>query len=349
MRVAFYTNSVSPHQLPLYERVAEKCDFRYISINLDWRGKKIDTSCKVLLSESYEAKDWLEKCDVLILDRRDLGLIERRCRKGLKTFFGSERWLKPIIVAGVSCSGRIRTLVPSYRKMAKRFVELTKKYECFKVLPYGVWAERDFEWLGVPKEKMDVWGYFVAPSASEKLKVEGQRSDGGIKVLWAGRAQVEWKRLKDVERAVELINSRVEGKEGRKIVLDVVANVSLEKVREEMRKHDVFVMASNAYEGWGAVVNEALEEGMAVIGTYEAGSSATILPREVLYHSGDVKALANLLRRLDVEKWRKVEGDLYRANWTAENGAKRMLALINPEKCPSVVVNTLDFCPRDMR
>ena len=31
------------------------------------------------------------------------------------------------------------------------------------------------------------------------------------------------------------------------------------------------------------VLSEALEEGMAVVGTYEAGSSATILPESILF------------------------------------------------------------------
>ena len=38
-------------------------------------------------------------------------------------------------------------------------------------------------------------------------------------------------------------------------------------------------------------VEKALEEGMNVIGTYEAGASAAILPRERLYHAGDVIVL----------------------------------------------------------
>ena len=62
-----------------------------------------------------------------------------------------------------------------------------------------------------------------------------------------------------------------------------------------MQDHDVYVLASNAYEGWGAVVSEALEEGMKIIGTYEAGSSATILPDTNLFHAGDWRSLMKLL------------------------------------------------------
>ena len=77
--------------------------------------------------------------------------------------------------------------------------------------------------------------------------------------------------------------------------LDFRHTVPIAKVRELMRTHDVYVLPSNGYEGWGAVVSEALEEGMRVLGTFEAGATATILPKERLFHAGDCKSLARLL------------------------------------------------------
>jgi hypothetical protein len=74
-----------------------------------------------------------------------------------------------------------------------------------------------------------------------------------------------------------------------------------------MRNHDVYVLSSNAQEGWGATLNEALEEGMKVIGTYEAGASATMLPYSNLYHCGNWRALKALLERgvpeVDIGEW----------------------------------------------
>ena len=66
-------------------------------------------------------------------------------------------------------------------------------------------------------------------------------------------------------------------------------------VRKLMREHDIYVLSSNAYEGWGAVVSEALEEGVKVVGTYEAGSSTTILPESNIFHVGDWQRLRYLL------------------------------------------------------
>jgi hypothetical protein len=58
-----------------------------------------------------------------------------------------------------------------------------------------------------------------------------------------------------------------------------------------MHTHDLYILPSDGGEGWGAVLNEALEEGMAVLASLESGSGATILPPEQLFHAGDAKEL----------------------------------------------------------
>ena len=139
-----------------------------------------------------------------------------------------------------------------------------------------------------------------------------------IKVLWVGR-MLDWKRVDTIVQAVREQTKRTRaGEAGPKITLDIYGTgpmeeklkalargyedaikfyppVPIAEVRKLMREHDVYVLASNGYEGWGAVVSEALEEGMRVIGTYEAGSSATILQDSQLFHTGDAKRLRELL------------------------------------------------------
>lgn len=92
------------------------------------------------------------------------------------------------------------------------------------------------------------------------------------------------------------------------------------KIREIMREHDVYVFSSNGMDGWGAVVSEAVEEGMKVLGTYETGAAATILPESNLFHCGDYKTLA-----------RKLMGGIRFVpigRWSAEEGIKRLFAII---------------------
>ena len=102
--------------------------------------------------------------------------------------------------------------------------------------------------------------------------------------------------------------------------------VPIAEVRKLMREHDVYVMSSNAYEGWGAVVSEALEEGMRVLGTYEAGACATILSEDDLFHADDWGGLARVLNRCMDEKQRAVLRGQGIGLWTASEAARRLLS-----------------------
>ena len=192
-------------------------------------------------------------------------------------------------------------------------------------------------------DKMRMWGYFVEPMKynSERVHQTTKAVRNEIKVLWVGRI-LKWKRVDTILRAVrEHANLKKVDNSLPKISLDIYGNgpeeiklkkmvhgyeeqikfyppVTIAEVRKLMQEHDVLVLTSNGYEGWGAVVSEALEEGMKVVGTYEAGSSATILPDECLFHAGDWR---NLLRLLSMPIQANSIG-----NWTAEIAAKTLLS-----------------------
>jgi len=105
--------------------------------------------------------------------------------------------------------------------------------------------------------------------------------------------------------------------------LQFLPPVSLPDVRAVMRQHDLYIFSSNGFDGWGAVVPEALSEGMTVIGTYEAGASAALLPESNLFHSGDWRALAKLLINCSY-KHTELPYD-----YTPEGGAKRLIKEYN--------------------
>ena len=204
-------------------------------------------------------------------------------------------------------------LVPGYRGMAKRFAKLANENACVTFLPTGPWAKRDFLTVGVKSEKLADWGYFVSPSVS-KTPRQARKADA-LSVLWVGR-DIGWKRTGDIEKAVASVARR------SAVTFTKLTSGTLDEVREAMRRHDLYVLASDATEGWGAALNEALEEGMSAVGTFEAGSSAAMLPKERLYHAGDWKALARLIER-------ELRGELPPCSiggWTAATAAERLLA-----------------------
>ena len=171
-----------------------------------------------------------------------------------------------------------------------------------------------------------------------------RNGDGVLRILWCGR-MLALKRVDTIIRAasqfkvqsskfkVTLVGDGPEkgrlmrlaegvgGRCGCTVEFVFLPSQPMEKVRELMREHDLFVFPSNGYEGWGAVVSEALEEGMRVLASCECGAGAALLPWERLFHSGDWKGLAKLIEK-------EVRGELPPCSigeWTAENCASRLV------------------------
>ena len=362
MRLAVYTECVSPHQLPMAKEIAKILgdnDFRNIydhplkqmRIDMGWNAS-LSEKWELIASENKEqARNFEESAEVLFSSARNFGLFERRSNGGLLTVYYGERWFKPEL-------GMLRLLLPSYFIKAWRFVRLLRKRQNVLYFPMGIHAAMDMARLcglfagdlrclfRVPKleferrpggriyfgdgarargsrggryclNKMRMWGYVVAPSA---FATKHPAQSGKCRILWVGR-YLDWKRLDTIIRAV-VENQKIHAstRTGLDAILDIYGSgpeekrlkamavgyedvihfhppVQNEDVRRLMHEHDVYVLSSNAYEGWGAVVSEALAEGMKVIGTYEAGSSGTMLPESNLFHVGDWKGLLNILKR----------------------------------------------------
>ncbi len=335
MKFVLYTNIVSPHVMPLAKRLAARLgdgNFTYITtdrISAMRRSLGWDDSAE--FSWLMDANDnpaairrMLEEADVVYGNIRDFDMMEQRVRFGKRTIYFSERWFKPIGIFRFGCRtltlpGWIRLFVPWYFRMARRMASLIRNGETFQYYPIGKWAQRDMllicRLFGVSRDdaisKMRLWGYFVEPSTSPpQLPTSNSKlQTSNFKLLWVGR-MVDWKRVDTTIRAVKKcgnVEFDIYG-EGpmenawRKLAGDCArihfhGQVKIEQVRELMRNHDLYVLSSDEQEGWGAVLNEAIEEGMKVIGTYEAGSSSVMLPESNLYHSGDWRALKALLEK----------------------------------------------------
>lgn len=375
MKFCFYTNSVSPHQLPLARELINRLgaeNYRYVYTTPLTEGRKkcgwghVDEPWIIQARYGEGVVDeMLENCDILLSGQRVLDLFEKRAARGLKTYYYSERWFKPISIGvGQRCRcsfpGWLRMLVPSYCRMTRRFVRWMNSDSNARCLTIGPWAKKDMLRIGVDESKIVPWGYFVAPSDQEsKRRCPPHPSTSTLKVLWVGR-MLYLKRVDTIIRAVR----EVEKKRRGGILLTLVGDgpekphlqhfaarmltkvdnstVNLQpqpdtitflparpidKIREIMREHDVFVFASNACDGWGAVVSEALEEGLVVIGTCETGASATLLAAEWQFHFGDWRRLADLLMICAV---RKVEGVLRGqgiGDWSAEKAAERLCGI----------------------
>ena len=357
MKIAAMLNVVSPHQLPLAKELVklvgeDNCRYVYVDrahgdrVKLGWGDGALPTWCIPMSGNENVVKD----ADLLYSGVRNIELFERRAKSGKATFYYSERWFKPLLTVRLfglfdcSISGRVRMLFPAYRKMAQRFVKWLNADSNSRYFAVGPWAAKDMQWLGVKLDKIVPWGYYVEPSKLDGRALPAEKPQGVVRLLWVGRL-LGLKRVDDIVRAVRAHNRLKRMDDSLpKVTLDIYGDgvekpklqrmvtkyglddlikfhpaVPIEEVRKLMREHDIYVLASDAYEGWGAVVSEALEEEMRVVGTYESGSCASILPESNLYHAGDWRRLAELIRG-DVPK-------IDIGQWTAKVAAERMVAM----------------------
>jgi glycosyltransferase involved in cell wall biosynthesis len=320
MRILQVTSIISHHQLPLARCLAATVgndNFRFV-VNrltdperreLGWNTSEDDPWIlrpNDVAAERKEFERWWDEADVVFCGERLLAQFKQRLDKGRLTFHMSERWWKPPI-------GMARLLHPRFALMAQRFRRLAASPH-FHYLPMGALAAADMRRIARFRGRMWRWGYYTAtpvplPSC--------ERPASSFNVLWAGR-MLDWKRIEDLIRAFSLLV-----KEQPDATLTLVGSGSqqagLEKLAMKilppgsflftpprpmaeifmlMRQQHVYVLPSTGAEGWGAVVNEAMAEGCAVIASDAAGSARSIIrhgENGLLFSPGDWQRLGELL------------------------------------------------------
>ena len=310
MMIVLYTVCVSQHQLPLAEELVRRVgadNFAYV-YQEELKGclQAGGATAPWIVPASDATRELLETCDLLLCGPRDLALWRTRAAKGLRTIYLSERWFKPIRLGifaklgkvlpfcrHLQLPGGLRLLSPGFARLGRETVRLLAQADSgFAYWPYGVWAKRDMELIArvfgkrIPDEKIVVTGYCVRPSTLGPRTA--RPTEGPLRVLWFGR-MIDWKRTEVVvqalryERLAEKCRLTLVGDGPEKprlerlakgLPVDFVPSVPLAEVRRLLREHDVYVLSSDGGEGWGASLNEALEEGVSAVGTREARASA---------------------------------------------------------------------------
>jgi len=351
------TNIVGHHQLPLARSWAARLgadNFRYAAtqpsmtdrVKMGWDAHE---AAPWILRVGENETDrvqfdhWWEIADVVICGGRFLQRMKARLDRNKLTFYMSERWWKPPI-------GIARLLHPRFALMALRFARLAKSPN-FHYLPMGNYAANDMRRIASFQGRIWDWGYFTAvPNPLPKCL----ECDGALRILWAGR-MLAWKRVDTLVRAFALlVHQRPKARltligdgpcrgelEHLTRKLEIAGNVAFYasipavQVREQMRQAHVYVLPSNAYEGWGAVLNEAMSEGCAVVASEAAGAARTMVrhgENGFMFRPGNFRQLADLLALLSFDeplrlRLAKSGQETVRQCWSPEVAAERFLAV----------------------
>jgi glycosyltransferase involved in cell wall biosynthesis len=112
------------------------------------------------------------------------------------------------------------------------------------------------------------------------------------------------------------------------------------EIREEMKKLDVLVLPSD-YDGWGAVVSEAMTVGVPVICSDACGSSAAVrkAPYGAVFERGSVASLQSKLAQMIARGPLEMEARTELAAWArclnASSGARYLERIVHHLSEPS--------------
>ena len=364
-KVVFLSNFLNHHQLPFCQELCKLTDnsFLFIATTPVPEGRKqlgyhdMNSSYDFVF-KAYESQDGIEKAkeyvlkaDVVIYGNMGFHFIKKRLEKKLLTFRMSERSLK---------------IQPKWYKMPylrlRNFFANTI-HKNFYVLCAGAYVASDYRRLGSFKNKAYKWGYF--PEVKEYENIDGLIADKKRNsILWAGR-MIDWKhpeypveiakRLRDDGYDFEMniigtgpmeTNCSYEiAKLDLQDKVHMLGSMSPEKVREYMESSQIFLFTSDRQEGWGAVLNESMNSGCAVIANENIGAVPYLIndgENGLIYHNDSIDELYQKTKEIldDEGQSSKLGKNAYNTMinmWNAKNAAERFLNLAeelkNNKKC----------------
>ncbi|MBQ0036626.1 MAG: glycosyltransferase, partial [Firmicutes bacterium] len=175
-------------------------------------------------------------------------------------------------------------------------------------------------------------------------------------ILWTGRL-IDWKhpelaiklakRLKDNNYSFKLniIGQGDMEDEINKMIIDnnlsycvnMLGSMPPEEVRKFMERANIFLFTSDKQEGWGAVLNEAMNSGCACVASHAIGSACFLIKRNqngLIYKDGDFEDLYKQVESIidDKDKQKELGINAYKTiaeTWNAKVAAERFLVLAN--------------------
>lgn len=354
MIITFASNFLNHHQLPLCKELMKYCDeFHFIATNplpedrQSMGYEDVNTKYDFVVRAYDDSTDiseiemLLEKSDVVIFGNVSLKYINYRMGFNKPTFLYAERIFK---------KGTWRRFIPKIRKnLNECFLQYQDKN--LYILCASAFMSADLKLLGFNTDKCLKWGYFP----QTRQQTCPTRENSVVRLLWAGRL-IPFKhpefplkairRLKDegLDFTVDYIgNGECEPKLRKKVNrlnlndrVNFLGSMSPSDVLENMEKADVFLMTSDFGEGWGAVVNEAMSTGCAVLASSAAGSVPFLIndgENGLIYECGNQKDFTDKLRKLiKDEKLRNKLGkgaySTIRNDYNAQVAARRLIEFV---------------------
>lgn len=356
MKVTFVSNYINHHQIPVSSELYAKlgADYAFVQteameqerVQMGWNP---DTESlpylRLFEADPKGTMQLIMDSDVVIFGGTDdESFIQPRLKSGKPVIRYSERIYK---------TGQWKFISP--RGLMKKYEDHTQYRKApVYMLCAGAYVASDFNLVRAYPNKKLKWGYFPAMKDYDvdKLLDEKAGRAGKMEILWAARF-IDWKHPEMVVKLAEtlkkenynfhitMIGGGVMKDEIEQMVeaLDVSDCITLagfrtpDEVRAYMEKADIYLVTSDRQEGWGAVVNEAMNSGCAVVGDAMIGAVPYLIEDGVnglIYKTKSQKALEQAVKSLLNEPGQTQElgrraYQTIQETWNAKVAAERLL------------------------
>ena len=355
MKVTMISNYINHHQIPFSNAFCntEGIEYCFIQtepmeeerIKMGWGlDPKSLPYVKLVYEEEELCKQLIMESDILLVgwqEREDL--IKPRLDAGKFTIRMSERLYR---------EGQYRAVSP--RGLMRKYREHTKyRKGNVYLLCYGAYVPSDFHIVRAYPGKMFRFGYFPETKVFEGNSLfESKPSLDTLHIVWAGRfmplkhPEFVTRLAKDLkekgysfhvhfvgsgEMEEELLKQREQWNLTEEITM--YGFQSPAKVREIMEKSHIHLFTSNHLEGWGAVVNEAMNSGCAEVVNSEVGAAPFLIQHKkngLIYKEGSYEDFRACVLSLFENKelitlYGKKAYESIVTEWNAENAAGQIL------------------------
>lgn len=305
MKVVFISNFLTHHQVPFCLEMQKRLgdNFKFISTVkiFDWRlklgFKDLDNEYDFVVKayENEESKALAKKLtldsDVAIIGSTTDEILEERLKQDKLIF----RYRARVFIFP---DGFIKTVFnkEKIKLFYDRHIKFRKNKNLY-MLCANAYGPKDFEFLGLYKGKIYKWGYFLETNRYDIDKlIEQKESNKKIEIIWVARF-IKWKHPEVVVKLAKRLKKqnynfhikmlgtgKLEEKTRKKVkklgledVLEIVGQVPSDKVKDYMEKANIFIGTSDSQEGWGAVINESMNAGCALVANKKMGSVPSLL------------------------------------------------------------------------
>ena len=354
--IVFASNYLSHHQLPFALAMTKKThgDFVFVAtevfdderLAMGWP----DLNMHNFVLRAYESEENRQKaqelcnaCDVLIYGSAPDDYFIPRVRQKKLTFRYSERffkepftWRNTLHRVGSMC----KHLIPYQNK--NHFLLCASAYTAADVNLFGCYRNCCYKWGYFPEVKRydDVdelmstkrkntllWaGRFLDwkhPEAAVQVAQRLQRDGYDFDLTMIGTGPME----EEIRRQVEAL--------GLSDKVHLTGSMSPEEVRRHMEQAEIFLFTSDRNEGWGAVLNESMNSGCAVVASRAIGAAPFLIQNGengLIYEDGNLEDLYSHVKGLlDAPARRQAMGraayETMTTLWNADVAAARFLQL----------------------